>query len=235
MRSMRALFVGAAAAACCGGLQATERPFVLAGTAIQEDDDERVFELTSWAEKGRGLKALNAELQYSFVPDFSVELGWGRRLLRVEDEREAETELEAGLRKVLRDPARHGLGVAFTLEVEAQREREGWRYAATTAMLPLSWQWGPVWTHLSAGLQHERHEGVQPLAALALLGRVSRSADLFGEWAAVRQRSGLAQAGLRWWLRRDRVALEISALRRRDGGEHFDALMLGLSLFDLSF
>jgi hypothetical protein len=237
---MRALFIGGLAALCCCAVQASERPFLLSGTAIQEDDDERVFEFSSWAEKGRGFKSLNAELQYSFVPDFSVELGWGRRLTRTDGEREAETELEAGLRKVLRDPARHGLGVAFTLEAEAAREvaggeREGWRYATTTAAMPLSWQWGPVWTHVTVGLQHQRRAGTRPLAALALLGRVSSSAELFAEWGAVREREGLAQAGLRYWLRRERVALEVSAVRRREGGERVETLMLGLSLMDLSF
>ena len=236
---VRVLAALALAAACSAAL-AVERPFVLSDTALQEEDDERVFELDTWLEKGRGQTALNAELQYNFVPDFSVEFGWGRQLARTGDAREAETELETGLRKVLRDPARHGLGVAFVLEVEAARkvvdgEREGWRYAATNAAVPLSWQWGPVWTHLTLGLQHARHEGTRPLAALALQGRVTRPLEWFAEWGAVRERMGVAQAGVRWWLVRERVALDLAVARQREGSERAETIMLGLSLKDLSF
>lgn len=240
MRVLGMSVVGGITALFCCALQAGDRPFLLADTAIQEDDDERVFEVSTWAQKASRFKSLQAEVEYSFVPDFSIEFGWGRKLVRGEDEPEAETELEFGVRKVLRDPARHGWGVGLTAEVGASREvegdeRTGWRYGESRIAVPLSRQWGPVWTHLTLGAQHERREGVRPLAALAVLGSVSRSAKLFAEWGAVRDRSGLAQAGVRWWIQRERVAVELAAVRHREGGERHNAVLLGLSVMDLSW
>lgn len=217
---------------------AAERPFVLGDTAVQEEDDERVWQFATRLERRGGFKALDAELEYAFVPNLSVEFGWARRL--GEDERE--TELELGLRHVWRDPARHGLGVAFTLEAGAQREveageREGWRYGATTLSVPLSRQWESLglWTHLTLGAQHERGGGTKPLAVLGVQQRLARRLEAFGEWGAVREREGLLHAGLRWWVQREKIALDVSVLRRREGTERPESLLIGLTFPDLSF
>lgn len=226
-------------ALCAGGATADERPFVLGDIAVQEEDDERVWEFASRLEGRRGGgKALDAEIEYAFEPSLSVEFGWARRL----GDEERETELELGLRKVWRDPARHGLGVAFVIETEAQREaengeRRGWRYGTTTLAMPLSWRWDAagLWTHLTLGLQHERDEGTKPLAVLALQQPITRRLEAFGEWGAVREREGVLQGGLRWWVKREKIALDLSVLRRRDGSERPQSLLLGLTVMDLSF
>lgn len=227
------------AAAASAPAMAAERPFVLGGTAVQEDDDERVWEAATRLEGRRGgHKALELELEYAFEPSLSVELGWARRL--GDDERE--TELELGARHVWRDPARHAVGVAFELEVEAQREvedgeREGWRYGGTTLLVPLTrvWESSGLRTHLTLGLQHARDEGTKPLAVLALQQPLTRRLEAFAEWGAVREREGVAHAGMRWWVKREKVALDLSVLRRRDGAERPEAVLLGLSVMDLSF
>ncbi|WP_119154538.1 hypothetical protein [Caldimonas tepidiphila] len=219
---------------------ASERPFVLGGHALQEDDDERVWEASTRLEGRGGFKALDVELEYAFEPNLSVEFGWARRL----GDEARESELEVGVRRVWRDPARHGLGVAFSLEVEVEAEREtepgergGWRYGATTLSMPLSWQWerAGLWTHLTLGAQHERDEGTRPLAVLGLQQPITRQLEAFGEWGAVREREGVLHAGVRWWLKREKLALDLSVLRRRDGAERPESLLLGLSVFDLSF
>ncbi|HEX6708447.1 MAG TPA: hypothetical protein VF169_27175 [Albitalea sp.] len=222
---------------------AEERPFVMAGTAIREEDDERVFELASGVERAGRAQAVVTQLEYSIVPSFSVEIGWGRRLGH-DDDGQRETELQAGLRYVWRDPARHAIGAALTLEVEGSRETSSdepgrWRMERSTVALPLSHAWttwnGLAWAHLTVGAEHRRDQGTRPLIAAAGQVFVTRSLELFGEWGAVRERRSLAQAGLRWWIRRDKIALDFSAGQRRADGERVSTAMLSLSLMDLAY
>lgn len=55
----------------------------------------------------------------------------------------------------------------------------------------------------------------------------------FGEWA----KSGdekLTHAGVRWWLKRERYALDLSALRRQpEGGRSTTGWVLNFSVYDL--
>ena len=221
-----ALALGIACAALPGGALADERPFVLGSTAVQEDDDERVWEVAPRLEAGSGRKMLDVELEYAYEPSLSVELEWARRL--GEDERETEQPVDA--------QQRTGREVEAQRDVE-QGEREGWGYGSTTFKMPLSRQWEATgtWTHLTLGLQHERDEGTKPLAVIALQQPLSRRLELFGEWGAVREREGVLHAGVRWWVKREKLALDLSVLRRRDGDERPGTVMLGLSVLDLSF
>ena len=236
--STRPALAAALVSLACIGAQGTDLPFLLGSTAVQEEDEERVYEFSTWGETGSHHKGFTAELEYSFVPDFSMEIGWSRHPVAV-GERERETELELGMRKVLRDPARHGLGVALKVEVEASNKREdgaggSWHYGDTAALLPLSWQWGRTWLHLTPGLRNEWHEGTKPQLVAAFQHPFLRRFEAYGEWGAVRDRDGLFQAGVRWWAMRERMAVDFAGVRRREGSERSETLVLGLTLTDLS-
>jgi hypothetical protein len=239
---MRALLPALVLCACAGAA-ANERPFVLASTAAQEEDDDRVFEVSVGFERAGRSRALATELQYSFEPGLSLQLGWSRRLVR-NDEGERETELSLEGRRVLRDPARHVVGVAVEVELQAEREvpageRRGWRLGGASATLPLSMQWGAkhgfAWLHLTPGLEHRRGDGTRPLLSLAAQWPVARHVELFGEWGAVRRRDAVAQAGVRWWIKHDKIALDVSGGRRRIDGERAPALWITWSVKDLSY
>ncbi|WP_284620455.1 hypothetical protein [Aquabacterium humicola] len=242
-RRLGGLAVVLAALAASGGASAGDRPFLLGGTALQEDDDERVFEVGSGAARAGRARAYTGELQYSFAPWWSVELGWSRRLAR-NDQRETEREWSVEARYGWLDPARHPVGVALQAELERAREsdvegRGRWQLERTALTLPLTVQWathrGQAALHLTPGVEHRHGEGRRPLLALAGQWPLLRSVELFGEWGAVRERQRFAQAGARWWIKRERFALDISVGRQRGGGEAVPMAALSLSLMDLSY
>ncbi|WP_124538277.1 hypothetical protein [Piscinibacter terrae] len=210
---------------------------MLSATAIQESDDERVFETSlSWQRAGAS-RALDFELEYHHTPAWSWQLGLSsERVGGDEPRRERGIELE--IQHGLIDPDRAGIGLGLSATCSAQRQsgadQRMWQRAWTLAV-PVSARVAQGWVHVNIGVENISGDGSRPWLAVATQQRVSRSVDLLAEVAAVQRREHLAHAGMRWWLRRDKHAIDITVGRR--GGEDGSStlLTLGWSLMDLSF
>jgi hypothetical protein len=215
-----------------------DRPFLETGTAIVEDDDERSFEFSAWMVKLKQERALQAALEYNFSPTLSaeVELGWSKN----KEDGSRERGVELGLRKVWIDPARAGWGLGTNVGLDWSRTGEhGWKYqslrAVMTYSVPLLEK--QIWLHANAGLVREQEErkthGVWSLAAQAQL---RKDFTLFTEYAHQAQKNTMVQGGVRWWAKKDKVALDFAVGKQRpQDADRQNFINVGLNFYDLDY
>lgn len=226
-----------AAAALCGCVSAAhaDRPFVATTSAAAEEDDDRVWSTATWVQRDKRLSEVGLSAEYAFEPRLSMEFGLQRSKPRAAGS-EATLEAEAEVKWLYNHIARDGWGIGVSLGLGTSKEGDAaWRGGSWQVVVPFSWQWSPAggFLHLNAGVAKERGEKRQSLASMGL------EVPLAQRWAAFFEvaKSGdeqLSHAGVRWWLKRERFALDISALRRRpEGGPSASGWGLNFSAYDL--
>jgi hypothetical protein len=232
------LFTGTVILAAAPAVHAADRPFLDTDTAIVEDDDERTFEFSTWLVKLKQARALQTALEYNFNPTLSaeVELGWAKN----KEDGSRERSVELGLRKVWIDPARAGWGLGSNVNLGWSRSDEhGWKYgslrAVMTYSLPLLEK--QIWLHANAGLVREQDErktyGIWSLAAQA---RLRKEITLFTEYARQAEKSTMVQGGVRWWAKKDKVALDFAVGKQKpQDADRQNFVNFGLSFYDLDY
>jgi hypothetical protein len=213
------------ASACCG-----ELPFVALERAVAEEDDDGTWALAvlHWHERTR--RQTQASAEYALDPLRSVQVQLGRTREAGATVLGAELEFKALFNHIARDD--WGFGLVASIGAQRAQGRT-WRGGAWGLALPLSWQATPgVLLHVSAGL--EREPGAPSERVLALGGEVelARRVLLFAE-AARQGDARLLHAGVRWWVRRERLAVDFSAARRGEGDARANGLLLALAWYDL--
>jgi hypothetical protein len=148
--------------------------------------------------------------------------------------------MELGLRKVWIDPARAGWGLGSNVSLGWSRNDEhGWKYgslrAVMTYSLPLLEK--QIWMHANAGIQREQDErktyGIWSLAAQA---RLRKEITLFTEYARQAEKSTLVQGGVRWWAKKDKVALDFAVGKQKPhDADRQNFINVGLSFYDLDY
>lgn len=219
---------------------ADDRPFLRTGTAIVEDDDERVFELHGVVLAGKRFQGPGLQLEYSFSPTFSMEVEWSR--IRDKVEGESSREIGLGFRMAWIDPARDGWGLATRFSVERERESDdGWDRPEWKGVLAYSLPWSDrtAWLHANVGIRYQSADAGERrwtgLWSLAVQKEISRQTALFAEAAGAQGGADrLLQIGLRQWVRREKVALDFSVGRQFDSGARSNFVVLGLSIYDIS-
>jgi hypothetical protein len=240
--AVRAL--GCAALACCGvpgvtGVaRAQDAPFLRLHTAVVEDDDERNFEMGLRLSRTREEREFEARLEYNFSPLFQaeVQLAWASE--RGEPGRERELQLE--LRHVLVDHRREDWGLAVRLSAGwAHRPGGTWGSKEQGAALAFTWPIAAqrVNLHANLGLGRIRDDGTRKVWGLGADGALTRSVVLFGEMGSRVAVDRLVHGGVRWWLQREKVALDtsLSRTRERATGEAVRGVHVGLNFYDLDF
>lgn len=232
--------------ALCGGLlqaaRADDRPFLRTGTAIVEDDDERVFETSLTHVSGKKERSTQWQLGYSFSPTLSLELELGSARDKVNEISAREQGL--GLRVAWIDPARQGWGMATKFSAEREREsgEEQWNkplYKAVMAFsLPLAEK--TAWLHANVGMQYQNKESTErrwtSLWSLGAQKEISRRFEVFAELAGNQERSDqIAHAGVRHWFKRQKVALDLGLGRQLAPERRDNFVSLNLSVYDISF
>jgi hypothetical protein len=225
---------------------ANDGPYLRLDTALVEDDDERSFEVNSRLSQTKSQRELGVQLEYNFAPTLSaeVELGWSRERGGPERERE----LELSLRHVWIDPNRQGwgLGGRFSLgwDKSTEADRPAWAWAGPTAVavftLPLRNPQGELNANLHANLGLSRNASAANTRAVWALGAdapVTRKVSLFAEAAGRATEDRVLHSGVRWWLQREKVALDVSVSRTETlaTGDAARGIHIGLNLFDLNF
>ncbi len=234
MRRLITVMALAGAALAAPSTRADDRPFLRTATAVVEDDDERVFEFSATGLSHRHGDGLSLQGGYSFSPTLSVEAELGLSRERAEGSRGRETGI--GVWQAWIDPAREGWGLAGKLGAEWDRNAAGEPRQRTlrgvvAASLPLSGK--QVWLHGNAGIEQREGEGRAGIWSLALQGELDRRWALFGEIASSSRRDELVQAGVRHWLKRDKIALDLSVGRERIEQDRRGFVAAGLAFYDL--
>jgi hypothetical protein len=220
-----------AVAASC--VLANDRPFLATNSAAAEEDDDQVWSVETVAQRAGAVLSAGVAPEYAFNPTTSLqlELTHARDRAARENTQEAEWEFKHLFNHIARDG--YGWGLVSSI-VFAREPDAGWRYSQWSLKLPYSLQlWeGKGMLHLNAGAEKPRDDKRAWTASIALEREVARHTVAFGELA--RDGEGrLAHGGVRYWLRRERLALDVAMQRVRSEGVSQYGLVLGLGWYDL--
>ncbi len=217
-----ALALGAAAPAV-----AADAPFVATTSAAGEADDDGTWETGLALEQARrGERRWRLGLEYNLDPQTSFELEATRG--------EGTQGLSLGAKRLFNSFAHDDWAWGLAVEVGAAKARGGrWKAGGVELALPLSWQVAkPLLLHATLGVEKARGEEAERVAAVAAEWSPLARVTLFAE-AGREGEATLAHGGVRWWIRRERLALDVSALRRSEDGRVERAWRIGVSLQDL--
>jgi hypothetical protein len=221
---------------------AADRPFAHTNAAVYEDDDEDTFGVESWTVLARRDAALHLQLEYSVDPSNSVQVELAARRDRRGEVSRSERGVEVEARHLFTDVARDDVGLGVVAGVEVERETGGDAQGG--------WHRGAAWLRgaasvapgtgrlLHANLGVERAPGNRARwgASAAVVQAVTRRTEVFGEIGATSGAERVLHGGVRHWLRRERLALDVTLGRRvtRDDGRKLDTFAtVGVAVFDL--
>lgn len=227
---------GLAAIALAGPAQAEDRPFLRLDTALV-GDDERTLEVSTLLSRTRDEHSLRVRLEYNLSPVLAaeMEMGWANERGGPARERN----LELGVRQVLVDHHREGWGLAVRWAMEWEKSAaQSWRLdgpvVVAAFVLPLMDKQG----RLHANLGASRRNSVGNTRAVWGVGAdvpVARSFALFAEAAGRVTDDRLVHGGLRWWIKPEKLAFDVSLSRTRTlaTGDMARGVHVGLNIFDL--
>lgn len=210
---------------------ANDRPFQFARTAVLEDD-EQVWSFESWVQRLGSVRGLSIEPEYTFEAGTSVQF----ELTRFIDRRGAETghEAEVEFKQVFNNVARDGWGWGVSATLAVERTRENGSVPSVGIKLPLSIALGEGggFLHLNAGIGKARDARRTWSGAAGIERELFKRTVFFAELAREGQ-STFAQIGVRHWLRRDKLAIDLSLQQQRADGSRASGFIVGLGWYDL--
>ena len=220
------------AAACVPAAQANDRPFQVARTAVFDDDDQG-WSIESWAQRLGSVRGLSIEPEYTFGNGFSIQT----ELSRTADRRERETghEAEVEFKQVFNDIVRDGWGWGLSAALAATRTRDtDGTQPSIGIKLPLTLPLGArgSYLHLDVGVDKARGERRAFTGAVAIEHELAQRTSVFAELA----REGtttFAQIGARHWLRREKLAVDLSLQQQRAAGTRGAGVIVGIGWYDL--
>jgi hypothetical protein len=211
---------------------ANDRPFQVARTAVLEDD-EQVWSFESWMQRLGSVRGLSIEPEYTFDAGTSVQFELTRFIDRrgIDTGHEAEVEFKQLFNNVARDG--WGWGVSATLAVERTRDSGG-GVPSIGIKLPLSIALGDGggFLHLNAGIGKARDARRAWSGAAGIERELLKRTVFFAELAR-EGRTTFAQIGTRHWLRRDKLAIDVSLQQQRADGSRASGFIVGLGWYDL--
>jgi hypothetical protein len=213
--------------------QAGDRPFLAASSAAAEEDDDAVWSVESWAQRLGSGRTLSIAPEYAFDPTTSLQFEFSRSRGRNtrETEQSAEIELKHMFNHIARDGYGWGLVAAVAFE---KKEGSGWHRGGVSLKLPFTlalWD-GDGALHFNAGLSKPRVMRRETLLSAAVERKVARGTTLFAE-AAREGDTMLLHGGVRWWLKKERFALDFGLQRQRMPGVRASGTVVGLGWYDL--
>ena len=212
---------------------AGDRPYLATSTAVAEEDDDGVWSVANAYQQVGINKILSGSVEYAFNPTNSIQFELTHTLDTEADSagQEAEIEFKHLFNHIARDG--WGLGVSASL-VFAKPQDEVWRHGGVTLNVPFSlslWEGDGVF-HLNAGAMKPVDENLQWTASAAIERKVAKGTTLFAEIARQGDQN-LLHGGVRYWLKKDKVALDFSLQRTQGPDQSAEGFVIGLNLFDL--
>ena len=214
-------------------MRANDRPYANTWTAVGDEDDDGLWALEAWAQSLGLRRGLTLAPEYAFNPRTTLQF----EFTLARDHGEAARELEVEFKHLFNSYARDGWGVGVVASLGQSREAgqggQGLKADGAALRLPVSLRLSEAGAvlHLNVGVEKSRGQ------ARALFRAVGTEVPLFRRTSAFAElsRSGdatLAQVGVRHWVKRERLAVDVGVLRAHEGASRQRGWSLGLSWFD---
>lgn len=227
--ALAAAFLAAALAPAWAG----DRPYSALVTAAAEEDDDQVWSIDTTIERLGPIRTLTLQAEYAFNPTTSMQLGYGFARERGTGARAQAVELE--FKHLFNHIAREGWGWGVSVQHTLVKAPDaGWRGGNWDLVMPFSLRVGDngALLHANVGWSEARGESSERFVALGGEAEILRRVVLFGELSR-EGASTLLNVGVRHWVRRDRLAFDVSLQRARGDGSRDSGVVIGLSWYDL--
>ena len=89
--------------------------------------------------------------------------------------------------------------------------------------------------HLNLGAGKEEREGLHARWAVAVEHEIVRRTTLFAEAGSVSAEQRLIHGGVRYWVKRERFAVDLTVGRRYGGAVDNNFITLGIALHDIAW
>lgn len=214
---------------------AADRPYLATNSAAAEEDDDQVWSVESTWQKLGSARALSVAPEYAFNPTTSLQFEFTHA--RDRGLGESGQALGVEFKHLFNHIARDGYGWGLSAELEFERAGgQGWKRSALALKLPVTLNLGEgmALLHLNAGLLKPTQGAREWTRSVALEGEIYKRTTLFAELARQGEEK-LAHLGVRHWLRKDRLALDLAVQRAGVDGARETGLVIGLGLYDISF
>jgi hypothetical protein len=229
MRAMQLRLVALFCAALWPVLaSASDRPFLLTSNAVAEEDDDQVWSVETWWQRAGSAQAFTVAPEYAFNPTTSVQFEFSRGSGKT-------NALEVEFKHLFNHIARDGWGWGIDLSVGAGTSGSSkWDQQRIALKLPYTLQLrgGEALLHLNAGVQKQRGESREWVYSAAFEHKLPWRSTGFIE-VGREDRHTLLHAGVRHWIKREKLALDISVQRRSAGDDRATGAVLGLAWYDL--
>jgi hypothetical protein len=220
-------------AALCAALwpaaaEASDRPFLLTSNAAAEEDDDQVWSVETWWQRAGSGQALTVAPEYAFDPTTSIQFEFSRASGNANA---LEVEFKHLFNHIARDG--WGWGVQFSLDFGGTGAK-GWKQQGLAVKLPYSLQLagGGALLHVNAGLQKQRGERRERIASAALEHKLPWRSTGFVE-VGREDHQTLWHAGVRHWIRREKLALDFGVQRRVGSDDRSTGAVVGVAWYDL--
>jgi len=211
---------------------AADRPYLVTNSAAAEEDEENVWSVENWVRRVGTQRSLTVAPEYAFDPQTSVQLELRRRVDReAGNGHEIEVEVKHLFSRIARDG--FGWGVVGIVQVE-RPQGEAWRRtsAELSAAFTLPFAEGEGLAHLNLNLTKPVDEKRFVGYALAAEREIAPRTTLFGE--VTHNADGrLVHGGVRYWVKRERLAVDVAWQRVRSDEGRGSGLVLGIAWYDL--
>ena len=226
-------WVGLFLALCCTWAAPSDRPYLATSSAAAEEDDDGVWSVESWATKAGSVRSIHIAPEYAFNPTTSLQVELGRARDRDAGISASLAELE--FKHLFNHIARDGYGWGVVASLGAARQGgASWKRDEWGLRLPFSlalWE-GDGLLHLNAGVTKPRDDKREWGGSVALERELFKRTTLFAEVAREGDAT-LLHAGVRYWLKREKLALDLSLQRLRGDGVRESGAVIGIGWYDL--
>jgi hypothetical protein len=209
---------------------ANDRPFQVARTAILEDDAQ-TWSFESWLQRFGSVRGVSVEPEYTFGGGTSVQVELARYVDRDGAQTGQSGEIE--FKQVFNDIARDGWGWGVSAALGAQRSGDDGTVRSIGLKLPVSISLGAGggYLHLNPGIDKVSGSRRSWSASAAIEREIVERAVGFAEYAHEgEERYG--QVGVRYWLRREKLAIDFAWQEQRREGRRGSGFIVGLGVYD---
>jgi hypothetical protein len=213
--------------------QAADRPWISTNSAAADEDDQDNWAFDTWFSHLRTLRSVHATAEYAFMPTTSLQVEAEHE--RDRDARQSTTAIGMEFKHLFNHIARDGYGWGVVAQLGAAKAgSEAWKRDELGLKVPFTlslWD-GDGALHVNAGVAKPRDERRLWTRSLALERELFRRVTGFAELA----REGdtrIAHAGARYWVKREKLVIDLAWQRQRSDGARASGWLLGIGWYDL--
>jgi hypothetical protein len=208
-------------------VRANDRPFLLTSSAAAEEDDDRVWAIEAWWQRVGTQRMFSVAPEYAFDPVDSIQLEVARGSGSTQ-------RIELELKHLFNHIARDGWGWGIDVSLSSASEEDTGSRRGLSVKLPWSVALhdGDAMLHVNAGLQKQQGERREWVASMAFEHQLRWRTSVFVELGR-EDRQTLRHVGARHWIKRDKLAVDVSLQQVRAGADKASGVVVGLAWYDL--